>query len=136
MTLIAQTPDVDKKEMRKEMKQKMKDLTPEQAADLETKKLTLALDLSEAQQKEVKVLALEKAKKRKERSSGRQDRAEMTATEMYERKAKMMEERIEHKLKMKKILTEAQYEKWEKMSLTKRRGMKKHPQNRGNSKNK
>ncbi|WP_034259421.1 hypothetical protein [Altibacter lentus] len=136
MTMIAQTPDTDKKEMRKEMRQKMKDLTPEQAADLQTKKLTLALDLSEAQQKEIKSLALEEAIKRKARSADRKDRTEMTTTELYEHKAMMMEEKIAYKVKMKKILTEPQYEKWEKMSANRGRGLKKHAKKKGDSKNK
>ena len=40
----------------------MKDMTPEQIAILKTKKMTLALDLSTAQQKEIQKVNLENAK--------------------------------------------------------------------------
>jgi len=40
------------------------EMTPEQVAELQTKKMTLDLDLNANQQKEVKALLLEEAKKR------------------------------------------------------------------------
>ena len=40
------------------------EMTPEQVAELQTKKMTLDLDLNSNQQKEVKALLLEEAKKR------------------------------------------------------------------------
>ena len=42
----------------------MKDMSPEQIAILKTKKMTLALDLSAAQQKEIQELNLENANQR------------------------------------------------------------------------
>ena len=53
-----------RKEDRKERPQTLKDLTPEQAATLQTKKMALHLDLSEAQQKEIYQLNLANAKER------------------------------------------------------------------------
>ena len=52
------------------------EMTPEQVAELQTKKMTLDLDLTANQQKEVKALLLEEAKKR-----------EAIKTEMKARKA-------------------------------------------------
>ncbi|MDX1760168.1 MAG: hypothetical protein R3306_11080, partial [Arenibacter algicola] len=45
----------------------MKDMSPEQIATLQTKQMTLALDLSDAQQKEIQSINLENAVKRSEK---------------------------------------------------------------------
>ena len=54
------------KDMRKERKMKGNDFTPEQMAELQTKKMTLDLDLTEKQQKQVYKLNLTDAKERKQ----------------------------------------------------------------------
>lgn len=71
----------DKKEMRKTNKSQrataMRDMTPEQQADLQTKRMALDLDLSESQQAELlklnTELAKERAKKREEMMQRRQN---------------------------------------------------------------
>ena len=96
-------------------------LTPEQQTELQVKKMTLELDLDAKQQKEVKAILLENAKKRD--------------TKMAEMKAKneMLDNQIEHKAQMKKILKPEQFQKWEqnlenrreKMSERKEKGKEK-----------
>ena len=51
-----------------------KDMSPEQVATLETKKLTLALDLNEKQQQQIQEIHLEKAIDRQTRKEERKNR--------------------------------------------------------------
>jgi protein CpxP len=120
--LMSQAQEVknDINEVRKEKHEKMSNLTPEQAAELSTKKLTLALDLSETQQKEVMSLQLDRAKKHQEMRKLKAGKKEMTNEERFKIKTARMDAQIALKAKMKDILTEDQYKKWEKMSRTRR----------------
>ncbi|CAM3311187.1 hypothetical protein [Aequorivita lipolytica] len=105
--LTAQNKNSDRREQRKEMKE---NFTPEQKAELKTKKMTLALNLDESQQLKVKQLILEKQRTKPER---RENRSEMTGTEKFEAKSAMLDRRIAMKKELKKILTEEQITKWE-----------------------
>ncbi len=99
----------------------MRDFSPKQLATLETKKLTLALDLTKAQQEEVQELSLEKATERKVMAEARKEARASEETrkpssdELYEIQSKRLDKAIAHKAKMKSILTEEQYAKWEKI---------------------
>ncbi|TQO39626.1 hypothetical protein GQ41_4308 [Arenibacter algicola] len=99
----------------------MKDMSPEQIAALQTKQMTLALDLSDAQQKEIQSINLENAVKRSEKMDEMKARKEsgeakkLTSEERYAMKTAMLDHQIAQKEKMKKILNKEQYEKWEKM---------------------
>ena len=108
---------------RMEQGQRNKDFTPEEIAQLQTKKMTLHLDLTVSQQKQIEKLHLENAKERQSRMEERQ-------TKMKEDRLSMMNERldrqIEMKAKMKKILNPEQFEKWETMQTRKQRGMQKN----------
>ena len=108
---------------RMEQGQRIKDFTPEEIAQLQTKKMTLHLDLTESQQKQIEKLHLENAKERQSRMEERQ-------TKMKEDRLSMMNERldrqIEMKAKMKKILNPEQFEKWETMQTRKQKGMQKN----------
>lgn len=105
----------------------MKDLTPEQIATLHTKKMTLALDLSDTQQKQVQVLSLENAKLRKAKMEERKARKESgdskkpTSEERYELQLERLDNQIAHKAEIKAILSPEQYEKWEKLHFHKRK---------------
>jgi len=116
---------------RMEKGQRMSDLTPEEMAQLQTKKMTLALDLTEAQQKKIEKLNLENAKDRKAKMEARQAKMKDSKGEKpsKEERLKMMNERldkqIEMKQKMKKILDDEQLEKWEKNHAQKQRAAKK-----------
>ena len=91
---------------------KKRDLTPEQMATMRTKQMTLAIDLSEAQQKDVLALNLKNAEKF---SKSRGERKELTEEERYEMKNKMLDAQIANQRAMRKILNDDQYERWRKM---------------------
>jgi periplasmic protein CpxP/Spy len=99
---------------------KFQDITPEEMASLQTKKMTLHLDLNESQQKEIQKINLENAIDRKAKMEARKaQKANGTITKpSKEEQLKMMNERldnqIEMKEKMKKILNDEQFAKWEK----------------------
>lgn len=126
VTTLAQQNRLKKGEHRKEMKENRSDLSPEQMAELSTKKMTLHLDLTDKQQKEVKSLHLEKAKKRKERQLNKKDRTSISDKERFEMKSKRLDEQIATKKQLKSILTEEQYEKLHKEHETKSRRMRSH----------
>lgn len=113
---IAQTERRD----RSERAQKMNNLSAEEMATLKTKRMTLFLDLNESQQKEVQKINLENATLRKTMMKEREARkANGTAQRpTKEERLKMENARLDHKIamkaKMKNILDETQYAKWEK----------------------
>ncbi|QDO92725.1 hypothetical protein FNB79_01620 [Formosa sediminum] len=103
---------------RKEMRMQGADFTPEQQATLLTKKMTLNLDLTESQQKEVYNLNLSQAKERqanreafkKAKESGKKP----TEQERYDNMIARLDSQILMKSKMKSILKSEQYAMWEK----------------------
>ena len=103
-------------------------LSAEQMATMETKRMTLALDLSKDQQTQVQAIQLEKAEMRKskmeERKAGRKTKAEEkpTADERYAMQTERLDQQIAFKAEMKKILSVEQYERWEKMAKRKGKG--------------
>lgn len=117
------TAQEKKKEMHKESKMEhkemMKDMTPDEMATLQTKKMTLHLDLTEAQQKQMMALNLEEAKVRKAKMEERSAIKDKSENKPFtkEDKLKMMNEQLDHKIalkaKMKNILNAEQFEKWE-----------------------
>lgn len=100
----------------------MKDLTPEQMATLQTKKMTLALDLTQDQQTKIQALNLENAKTRKAKMEARKAAKEKdeakkpTSEERYAMQNERLDKMIAQKAEMKNILSADQYEKWEKMA--------------------
>ena len=92
-------------------------LSPEQQTELQVKKMTLALDLDTKQQNELKTILLEKNKKRATKIAELKDKkkqgVKLSANEKFEMKSKMLDEKIEHKARMKKILKPEQFQKWE-----------------------
>ncbi|GGK09918.1 hypothetical protein GCM10007962_00130 [Yeosuana aromativorans] len=99
--------------------EKMQDLTPEEMATLQTKKMTLHLDLNESQQRAVQKLNLQNATERKARMEAHKAKMESGTMEKpsKEERLKMMNEMLDHKIvmkaKMKEILNADQYAKWE-----------------------
>jgi hypothetical protein len=99
--------------------EKMQDLSPEEMATLQTKKMTLHLDLNESQQREIQKLNLENATERKARMEAHKAKRESGSMEKpsKEERLKMMNEMLDHKIamkaKMKEILNADQYAKWE-----------------------
>ncbi|MFL9844839.1 hypothetical protein [Flavobacterium rhizosphaerae] len=105
-------------------------LTAEQRTELQVKKLTLTLDLTDAQQKEIKKLMLDRSKKREAAiaafKAGREAGKKPSKDERFERKSHRLDEQIAMKREMKKILDAAQYEKFTKMREMHQRKAIKH----------
>ncbi|WP_162623309.1 hypothetical protein [Confluentibacter sediminis] len=104
---------------RKEMTRKMISLTPEESAGLQTKRMTLQLDLNDFQQKEVYKLNLQNAKKRKDmmasnkakRDNGNMERP--SKQELLKMRNDRLDMQIATKIKMAFILNTEQRAKWE-----------------------
>ncbi len=96
-------------------------LNPEQVATLQTKKMTLALDLTQAQQEKVQQFHLENVRERQEKMNTRKEerqnttREEPSKEERFQRESERLDRMIADKQKMKEILTDDQFEKWEGM---------------------
>ncbi|MUU78911.1 hypothetical protein [Winogradskyella endarachnes] len=97
-----------------------KDMSPEDIADLKSKKLTLKLDLTDKQQKEVKAVFLEQAKDREKHRNERkakdgEQKEKPTTEEFVKMQNERLDKQIQMKRKMKSILTAEQYAEFEKM---------------------
>lgn len=122
---------------------RISDLTPEEAANLQTKKMTLHLDLNEKQQKEIYAINLENGNKRKEMMAAfKVKKANATKVKpTKEVRLSMENAKLDHqitmKAKMKSILNSDQFKKWEESQGKMRRqsvGMKKQDaKKRGNN---
>lgn len=110
----------------KKRKDKRPQLSIEQHTELAVKKMTLALDLSNAQQSKIKPLIKAQAEEKKaamqKRKEARENKKKPTADEMFAMKSKLLDGQIAFKKGMKNILNKEQFEKFEKM--TKRRMQK------------
>ncbi|UWX54379.1 hypothetical protein NYZ99_15765 [Maribacter litopenaei] len=97
----------------------MKDLTPEQMATLQTKRMTLALDLTEDQQSKIQALFTKNAAERKAKMEAHKARKEsgetLTDDEKFALRNERLDQQIAQKEEMKSILDDTQYSKWEKM---------------------
>lgn len=99
----------------------LEDLSPEQMATLQTKRMTLDLDLNEAQQKQLQKINLDQATSREKKMKemkAKKERGEMskpTSEERYAMQTAKLDKQIAHKAQMKQLLSKEQYEKWEKM---------------------
>lgn len=110
---------------------KMMDATPEEMAELQTKRLTLALVLDDKQQKQVYDLQLAEAKERKAqweeraaKKSTREKGVKPTEEEIAamresikERHSEMLDKQIAHQEKMQNILNEEQFDEWRKLKM-------------------
>lgn len=92
-------------------------MSMEQRNELHLKKMTLELDLTPSQQKEIASLLAEQSKEREakmaERKANKETKKPLTSDEKFALQGKMLDKKIEMKAKMKKILNEKQMEKWE-----------------------
>lgn len=120
---INATAQEQKKEVRKgEMKERMavrEAMTPEETATLKTKKMTLHLDLTAAQQVEVEKLMLVEAKERKTKMETFKAKNEGAEKPTKEERLKMQNARLDHQIEMKKkmkaILNADQFAKFDEM---------------------
>ena len=105
------------------------DYTPEQMATLHAKKMTLHLDLSDSQQRQVYKLvkdnAVERKAMREEMQKLRNSDEKLDSNQRFALESKRIDKQIAHKAEMKKILDKDQFEKWEKFQPMKKRMTKK-----------
>lgn len=99
--------------------QQFKDFSPEEVATLQTKKMTLHLDLTDAQQKQIQAIHLEQAKVRKSKMEANkkmheEGREKPSKEDRFNRANEQLDSRIALKSKMKNILSTEQFEKWER----------------------
>ena len=99
---------------RKERAHQLKDFSPEEIATLQSKKMALRLDLSEAQQKEVKAFNLSQAKTRKANMEARNNMQKgrkgdkPLKEERFNRANRQLDHKLATKAKMKTILKNEQ----------------------------
>ena len=120
----------------RERMERMSDYTPEEMAELQTKKMTLHLDLTEAQQSKIYDINLTNAPVRKAKMTAmkaKKESGDFVKPTKEERLAMVnakLDRQIEMKKKMKSILNDEQYAKWEiaqaKMSQRGKKGKRKH----------
>lgn len=114
-----------KKELRQEKMERFKDMNPKDMAKLQTKKMTLDLDLTAEQQAKVEKLNIKNAELRKADMEKRKALKDANKKPSQEEKLKManqkLDQQIATKREMKKILTETQYEKYSRMFQAKKR---------------
>jgi len=119
----------------------MKDMSPEQIATLKTKKMTLALDLNESQKKEIQKIILEDTREHQalvlEHKAKREgaENSKPSAEERFTFQNERLDRSIAQKGKMKQILSEEQFQKWERMHQHQRNhGKDSNRQNRSHGK--
>jgi len=110
-------------------KQKNHDFTAGQIAELQTKKMTLHLDLTVDQQEQIleinKQNAIERKQKMEEHKALKESNKELSGDEIFTRKSARLDKMIAHKAEMKKILNDEQFEKWETSKKHRMHKMKK-----------
>jgi len=103
-------------------------LNPEEIANVQAKKTTLALALNQTQQEKVYAIFLEQAKKREEVRSEREKMKAEDTRPSKEMRLKMTNVRLDSQIalqnQMKNVLTAEQFEKWQKMKKNRKSGLK------------
>ena len=106
-------------EKKKQMNDGQPEFTAQQQNVLHLKKLTLELDLTAQQQKEISEIIANQQEKREatkaEMKKNRAEKKKLTNEEKFVLKNRVLDEKIALKNQMKKVLTANQLEKWEKM---------------------
>ncbi len=122
---------------KKEMAELYKSMTAEELAELKTKEMTLKLDLSDNQQTKIYDLLVADLKVKKQKRAERQEKSEGEKKELSkEELLKLKNERLDAQIAMKKqfksILSDEQYEKFEKSMKKRKGGHKKKAKHRRN----
>ena len=117
--LVGVTSLAQEKKARSERTQ-MAHMTSEQRNELHLKKMTLDLDLTATQQKEMSKIIAEQGTKKEARMTERKankdvTRKQLTAHEKFAEKSRMLDEQILMKERMKLVLSADQFKKWEVM---------------------
>jgi len=107
---------------------KMRKASPE----IQAKKMTLALDLSEKQESQVLKLLTEQRTEMENNRPSREEVKKMSKKDRKDLKVAALDRRIAVKRNMKNILNADQYEKWEKMMAKRAKGKMKRMRKRKN----
>ena len=103
--------------------------TPDQIAELQTKKMTLHLELTENQQQQIleinKRNAIQRKQKIEERKELREKGEKPSSEELFKIKSTRLDKQIAHQSEMKTILNEKQFETWKKSRNHKVQNLKK-----------
>ena len=87
--------------------------------EVQAKRMTLALDLTDKQENQI-VQALENQRKTRENNRlTREERRELSQEKKEELRVALLDQRIAMKREMKSILNDEQYKRWEKMMARK-----------------
>ena len=124
MAMSAQPGDRKFDDVRGHGKERRENFTPEQRTELKVKKLTLDLDLSDKQQKDLQKLFLaaetQKAQLMAQHKADREAGKKLADDEKFALKAKRLDNQIALKREVKKILSAEQYASFEKAKDEKR----------------
>ena len=117
--LVGMTSLAQEKKVRSERTQ-MEQMTSEQRNELHLKKMTLDLDLTATQQKEMSKIIAEQGSKKEARRTERKANEDatikqLTADKKFAKKSRMLDEQIVMKERMKKVLSVDQFKRWENM---------------------
>lgn len=129
-TLNGIAQEHEPREMRKKMEKIRSEMTAEDIAGLKTKKMTLRLDLTEVQQKKAYDLVLAEAEQRKtmkaKHKAYKEGKKELTKNDFVTTQNERLDRKIAFKAEMKTILTDEQYEKFDKMKPRGHKHKRKH----------
>ena len=113
----------------KQRRQHRSDLSPDQTAELQTKKMTLHLELNEKQQQQIleinKRNAIVREQNMQEHKAIREKSEKPNNEELVKRRSARLDKQIAHQKEMKKILNEKQFETWKNSGKHKAHNMKK-----------
>jgi periplasmic protein CpxP/Spy len=106
--------------------EKPNDLSNEEMASLQAKRLAMQLDLNEEQEQKLKVLYLKRIEERKELMEERREARKELMEKRKEQRQEMMEMNQQQKDELRGILNEEQFSKWEQLQEKRRKGRKGH----------
>mgnify|MGYP000397676234 FL=1 len=130
MMVIAVTFTANTQEKTAQKKrQNRRQFTVEQNTELAVKRMTLALDLNEKQQNQIKPLLMTQAAQRKtameKMKKARENKQKPSEEELFTMRSQQLDNQIAMKRSMKEILTKEQFEEFEKMvKMRKTKGKK------------
>lgn len=105
------------------MKKGKEKLTPQQEASIKSKKMALELDLTDQQQDKVYNILLNQANNKPAKIS-KEERKNLSQEERVALTEQRLEKQIAMKREFQKVLSEEQYEKFEKMMNKRKKGAK------------
>jgi hypothetical protein len=136
MILLASGVIAQRNPHRGEMHKVQKELTPEQRATLQSKKMVLALELDAQQQRQVESLLKARFETRSKMRDARRETARdstkrLSPEERFARMNALLDREIAFQNEMKNILNESQFEQWKKRhNANKRDHQKRHREHR------